>query len=81
VDAAHIPGFAGFLRLPRYESPLRAADAGPVAIVNVSRYGCDALLVTAEGIRVVPLNITAAQVEERAAAFAAAVDTGATKRS
>ena len=65
------------MRPPRHESLLRAADAGPVAIVNVSRYGCDALLVTTEGIRVVPLDITAAQVEERAAAFAAAVDTRA----
>ncbi|MEV6150167.1 CHAT domain-containing protein [Nonomuraea sp. NPDC052129] len=72
-----LPGFAGFLRPPRHESLLRAADAGPVAVVNVSRYGCDALLVTPEGIRVVPLDITAAQVEERAAAFAAAVDTRA----
>ncbi|MFG1678977.1 CHAT domain-containing protein [Nonomuraea sp. NPDC049269] len=70
-----LPGFAGFLRPPRHESLLRAADAGPVAVVNVSRYGCDALLVTAEDIRVVPLDVTAAQVGARSSEFARAMDT------
>ena len=51
-----LPGFADFLRPPRLESLLPAASDGPVVIVNVSRWRCDALIVTTEGVRPVPLD-------------------------
>jgi hypothetical protein len=41
-----LPGFADFLRPPSFEVLHRAADDGPVAIVNVSSHRCDALLLT-----------------------------------
>jgi CHAT domain-containing protein len=52
----------------------RAADDGPVVLVNISRYRCDALTVTASGVTVTPLDITAAEVEQMVTAFVAATD-------
>ncbi|WP_406491885.1 CHAT domain-containing protein [Streptomyces sp. NBC_00846] len=59
-----LPGFAGFL-LPTPFAELSAAAAeGPVVLVNVSVYRCDALVVSAEGVRVVPLpRLTLEQAE------------------
>ncbi|WP_049556713.1 CHAT domain-containing protein [Nonomuraea sp. SBT364] len=69
-----LPGFADFLGPPRRESLLRVAADGPVAVLNVSRYGCDALLVTSDEIRALPLAITSGRAQERAAGFARAVE-------
>ena len=44
-------GFEDFLRPPRLDSLLPAASGGPVVVVNVSRWRCDALIVTEEGVR------------------------------
>lgn len=49
--ARTLKGFEDFLRPPRAEALFPAADGGPVVIVNVSRWRCDALIVTEEGVR------------------------------
>lgn len=50
-----VPGLEDFLQLPRLESLLPAAAGGPVVILNVSRWRCDALVVTTAGVEVVKL--------------------------
>lgn len=46
-----LDGFGDFLRPPALETLLPAAAGGPVVIVNVSRWRCDALILTADGVR------------------------------
>jgi tetratricopeptide (TPR) repeat protein len=48
----NVQGFEDYLRAPRLERLLPAAESGPVVIVNVSPWGCDALIVTSAGVRV-----------------------------
>ncbi|WP_439655946.1 CHAT domain-containing protein [Lentzea sp. HUAS TT2] len=48
-------GFEDFLAAPRIESLLAAATDGPIVIVNVSRFRCDALILRPTGIEVVAL--------------------------
>jgi hypothetical protein len=50
-----IEGFEDFLRAPRLETLLPAAEGGPVVIINVSRWRCDALVVKTSGVTVVEL--------------------------
>jgi hypothetical protein len=71
------PGFDRFL-LPPSAAELRDVGAeGPVVAVNLSPYHCDAFVVAATGTRVVPLpGLTAAAVDQRAAAFGEALATG-----
>ena len=45
-----LDGFEDFLRPPRLETLLPAAERGPVVIVNVSRWRCDALIVRRDGV-------------------------------
>lgn len=47
-----IEGFEDFLRPPKLEKLLPAAAEGPVVIVNISQWRCDALLVTTGGVAV-----------------------------
>ncbi|MBB3733285.1 CHAT domain-containing protein [Nonomuraea dietziae] len=69
-----LPGLADFLRPPPFADLRAAAAEGPVVVVNVSRYRCDALVVTAEGVTLVPLpGLGAQEVAERAAGFVEAV--------
>lgn len=49
-----VPDMDDFLRAPAVDLE-RAADAGPVVIVNTSRYRCDAILLTSSGTSLVPL--------------------------
>ncbi|OXM60493.1 CHAT domain-containing protein [Amycolatopsis vastitatis] len=49
------PGFEEFLKPPELADLLPAAERGPVVIVNVSRWRCDALIVTSEGVSTCPL--------------------------
>jgi CHAT domain-containing protein len=51
-----LPGFEAFLRPPEIEELRRAAAGGPVVVVNVSQWRCDALLVTDTDTRVVELS-------------------------
>ncbi|MGH3900929.1 MAG: CHAT domain-containing protein [Pseudonocardiaceae bacterium] len=46
-----LDGFEDFLRSPTLRTLLPAAVGGPIAIVNVSRWRCDALVVTTDGVR------------------------------
>ncbi|MEE4494201.1 CHAT domain-containing tetratricopeptide repeat protein [Streptomyces sp. BE230] len=48
-------GFEDFMSPPHPDRLLPQGSEGPVVVVNVSRYRCDAIAVTAEGLRVVPL--------------------------
>lgn len=45
-----LDGFEDFLRPPQIESLLPAAETGPIVIVNVSQWRCDALIVRREGV-------------------------------
>jgi CHAT domain len=51
-----LPGLEAFLRPPQIEELRPAAAGGPVVVVNVSQWRCDALLVTDTGTRVVELS-------------------------
>jgi len=62
-----LPGQAGFQRPPSVPSLLAEAAHGPVVVVNVSEYRCDALLLGADGLRQVPLEGLDADELERAA--------------
>ncbi|MFI2478483.1 CHAT domain-containing protein [Nocardia xishanensis] len=64
-----LPGLADFLRPPDLASLQRAVD-GPVAIINVDRLRCDAILITPGELRVVPLTaLTDIEARTRAAAL------------
>jgi CHAT domain len=69
-----LPGFADFLRRPAFTALKEVAAAGPVVLVNVSGYRCDALTVTADGVHVTPLTgLTGPDVVRNVAAFMQAV--------
>ncbi|MDG9708543.1 CHAT domain-containing protein [Streptomyces sp. DH10] len=77
-----LPGQAGFQRPPSVASLLAEAAHGPVVVVNVSEYRCDALLLTAEGLRHVPLDgLDADELERTAEAFHADVVTALDPRA
>ncbi|MEV4948913.1 CHAT domain-containing protein [Streptomyces sp. NPDC053755] len=71
-----LPGLETFLNPPRLADLLPAAAAGPVVVVNVSRYRSDALVVTPEGrVEVVPLpDLDPTDTVNRAAEFVLAVE-------
>jgi hypothetical protein len=50
-----IEGFEDFLRPPTIDQLLPAAELGPVVMVNVSRWRCDALIVRPSGVTPVAL--------------------------
>ncbi|QGN48117.1 CHAT domain-containing protein [Micromonospora sp. WMMC415] len=54
-EVRKLDDFKDFLRPPRLEMLLPAAADGPVVIVNVSRWRCDALVVRTSGVEVVNL--------------------------
>lgn len=65
-----LPGFADFLRSPRFEGLRAAAAGGPVVIVNVAELRCDALVITQDDVRAVPLpGLTEAMVANQANVF------------
>src|SRR5690242_6078558 len=60
-----LEGFEDFLRPPPLEKLLPAAANGPVAIINVSQWRCDALIITTTGVQVKELpSVTAESVTE-----------------
>jgi len=74
-----MPGFSSFLRpLPVSQLTTVAAD-GPIVIINVSRFGSHALIVTSDGVlEPVPLEgLTPGRVREEVTRFLAAVDDAA----
>lgn len=71
VDQARkLDGFEDFLRPPRLQTLLPAATNGPVAVINISRWRCDALIVTIEGIHVEELpRLSAETVSAKASDY------------
>lgn len=68
-----IPGMQDFLRFPHLHD-LYPGSGESVVIVNVSRWRCDALIVAADGVTVVPLpRLTHDEVRARALRFLGAV--------
>ena len=62
-----LAGFEDFLRPPLLEALLPAAAKGPVVMVNVSRWRCDALIVRPDGVTVRELpDLSLADATERA---------------
>ncbi|MFB7592839.1 CHAT domain-containing protein [Streptomyces sp. NPDC056169] len=65
AEARELPGFSAFLRDP--PAPVLELPRGSAAVVvNVSRYRCDALLITGRDVRAVPLRTTAPEIAEMA---------------
>lgn len=65
-----LPGFSGFLSPPSVRQLLAEAAAGPIVMVNISQYRCDALALTPGGVVVVPLTgLTADEVTRTASAY------------
>ncbi|MFJ6810943.1 CHAT domain-containing protein [Streptomyces anulatus] len=54
-EVRRLPGFETFLLPPTSADLLPGGEHGPVVLINVSRYRCDAVAVTPDGIRHVPL--------------------------
>jgi len=60
-----LPDFSRFLLYPLFSDLQKAAEAGPVIIVNASRYSCNALIILSTQDPVhIPLDITRATVSE-----------------
>ncbi|KAG2073372.1 hypothetical protein BDR04DRAFT_333774 [Suillus decipiens] len=65
-----LPGFSRFLLPPLFSDLQKAAEDGPVIILNASKHGCDALIIhSTEDPVHVPLNITQAEVSEFSSEF------------
>ncbi|MFI0723552.1 CHAT domain-containing protein [Streptomyces sp. NPDC021224] len=70
------PGFSSFALPPEPAALLTEAAEGPIAVVNVSSYRCDALLLTGDGIDVLPLpGLTYEELRERTSGFRQALQT------
>jgi len=71
----NLPGLADFLRPPDFAALRGAAAQGPVVIINVSGYGCDALTVTTSGVHITPLTgLTGADVVAHVLSFVQALE-------
>ncbi|MFF3863148.1 CHAT domain-containing protein [Streptomyces sp. NPDC002209] len=69
------PGFAYFMLPLPFAELSQATAAGPMVLVNVSRYRCDALVVTPGQVRLVPLpDLDAEEAQARTERYLAAVD-------
>ncbi|WP_257039705.1 CATRA system-associated protein [Streptomyces sp. OV198] len=65
-----LPGFQDFMGTPRQNDLLAVASEGPVAVINISEFRSDALLLTSEGVRSVRLpDALPAEVSRRARKF------------
>jgi CHAT domain-containing protein len=65
-----LPDFSRFLLPPLFSDLQKAADEGPVIIVNASQYSCDALIVLRDQDPVhIPINITQTYVSELSTEF------------
>ncbi|KAH6886945.1 CHAT domain-containing protein [Thelonectria olida] len=61
------PGFEDFLLAPRESDMREAAKYGPIVILNVSEFRCDAILIEQDKIRLLSLpRLSKAQIEEKA---------------
>jgi CHAT domain-containing protein len=65
-----LPDFSRFLLPPLFSDLQKAAEAGPVVIVNASRYSCDALIILSGQDPVhVTLHVAQAEVSELSSEF------------
>jgi len=65
-----LPEFSRFLKHPLFSDLQKAAEAGPVIIVNASQYSCDALIVLSVQDPVhIPLDIEHTEVSELSKQF------------
>ncbi|KAK4208937.1 CHAT domain-containing protein [Rhypophila decipiens] len=55
AEIRNLPGFQDFLLPPNEHMVKGAAEQGPLIAINTSRYRCDAILVTKNEIRALPL--------------------------
>lgn len=68
-------GFEDFMSPPHPDRLMPQGAEGPVVVVNVSRYRCDAIAVTPEGLRVVPLpRLALAELVHRTVDLLTALD-------
>jgi hypothetical protein len=71
-----VPGWERFLLPPGVSDLIGQARYGPIALINISEYRCDALVLTSNGVRIVRLDkLTPERVAEQVEAFLDAVDT------
>jgi hypothetical protein len=64
------PELADLVTPPRFPQLLKAAACGPAIIINISRYRCDALILTGDGVKMIPLpQLDSAAVGARAKEF------------
>ncbi|MFL6120831.1 CHAT domain-containing protein [Actinophytocola sp.] len=69
------PGFNRFLLPPTVTQLTAEARSGPVVLVNVSQYRCDALILTESGVAIQPLpKLELPAVHERLGELRAAID-------
>jgi hypothetical protein len=67
AEVRAIPEFASFLEPPAFAELAAGTGAGPVVVINVSQFRCDALVVAPAGVLVVPLPaLTRGTAVERA---------------
>ncbi|CAM5322601.1 hypothetical protein SPURM210S_02028 [Streptomyces purpurascens] len=78
VDAVRaLPGFADFLAPVPAERLVAAASEGPVVVLNAAAHRCDALLVTRQGVSVLPLHeVSLTGLADQAQRYRSAVDEG-----
>jgi tetratricopeptide (TPR) repeat protein len=70
-----LPGLEGFLAATPFSRLRKAASGGPVVMVNISNRRCDALIITAAGVRLRPLpGLTADECSRRASKLLDALD-------
>ncbi|MGW0335646.1 CHAT domain-containing protein [Streptomyces sp. NPDC003011] len=72
-----LDGFERFLLPPSAEQMRREAEQGPIVLINIDRLRSDALVVTAQGIRLVHLDATEGRLAHTARRFLTAVSAGA----
>ncbi|KAH6616261.1 CHAT domain-containing protein [Boeremia exigua] len=66
VGIRDYPGFERFLLPPTREDFLRAAEKGPIVIINMNYYRCDAFLIQQDKISTLPLaNLTEEEINQR----------------
>lgn len=72
-----LPGFASFLLPPTLPRLMAAVRDGPVVLINVSQWRCDALALTTAGVRHIPLpDLTLDGVVEWVNIFVGTLDVG-----
>jgi hypothetical protein len=77
AQVRELDGFEDFLKPPRLETLLPAAERGPVVIVNMSRWRCDALIVRPDGVTTRQLpTLTMDEAANRAAGYLAVLRAG-----